>query len=140
MQNRTRQVPNGVKQTTPTNCFAACAATILGVSIEDIPGVDGAEWDWDAFQSWLATIGLQAVEITFGSGGTVYPTVRPVRCIISGPSPRKEGTAHAVVGRLDGLSFFMDHDPHASDLWIDGEPTHATFFVSIGEGGKESSH
>ena len=129
-----RGLPNAVHQTTPTNCFRACVATVLGMAIDDVPtSCDGDAWDWDAFQEWLATWDLQAIEVGFGNGGTIYPVRRPVPCIISGPSPRECRTGlHAVVGEFLGLEGFrLLHDPHPSTLWIDGEPTHATFFVRL---------
>ena len=134
LEQRTRPVPNAVLQTTPTNCFRACVATILGLPIDDVPtACDGATWDWDAFQDWLATRGLQAIEVGFGGGGTIYPVRRPVRCIVSGYSPRKCLTGrHAVVGSLLGLEGFeLEHDPNPATQWLDDEPTHATFFVPI---------
>ena len=127
-------IPNAVYQTTPTNCFRACVATVLGLAIDDVPtACDGPTWDWNAFQDWLAARGMQAIEVGFGNGGTIYPVRRPVICILSGPSPRECSTGrHAVVGRLLGLEGFeLVHDPHPSKLWLDGEPTHATFFVPI---------
>jgi len=130
----TRPIPNAVRQTGPTNCFQACVATVLDIPIDDVPeACDGAKWDWDAFQDWLALRGLQAIEIGFGNGGTIYPVRHPVLCIVTGQSPRECTTGrHAVVGELTGLEGFrLLHDPHPSDLWIDGEPTHAVFFVSI---------
>ena len=129
-----RKIPNAVTQTTPTNCFRACVATVLGLSIDDVPtACDGNSWDWDAFQDWLADRGMQAVEVGFGNGGTIYPVRKPVRCILSGKSPREcPSGRHGVVGSLLGLEgFSLDHDPHPSQLWIDGDPTHATFFVRI---------
>lgn len=129
-----RCLPNAVRQTRPTNCFQACVATLLGIPIDEVPDAcDGAKWDWDAFQDWLASRGLQAIEIGFGNGGTIYPVRQPVPCIVTGLSPRECTTGrHAVVGELLGLEGFrLLHDPHPSELWIDGEPTHAVFFVSI---------
>lgn len=129
-----RKLPNAVTQTTPTNCFRACVATVLGLPIEDIPAAcDGSTWDWGAFQTWLASRGMQAIEIGFANGGTIYPVSAPVPCIVSGSSPRECVTGrHAVVGELIGIDGFrLLHDPHPSAMWLDGEPTHATFFVPL---------
>lgn len=129
-----KSLPNPVKQTTPTNCFQACVATILGLPIDEVPeACDGAKWDWDKFQDWLAGRGFQAIEITFENGGTIYPVRKPVPCIVTGNSPRECVTGrHAVVGELLGLEGFrLLHDPNPSEMWLDGEPTHAVFFVSI---------
>lgn len=129
-----RRSLNLVRQTTPTNCYRACVAMVLDLEIEDVPeACDGAKWDWDAFQDWLASRGMQVIEIGFGNGGTIYPVRKPVRCILTGKSPREcLSGRHAVVASLLGLEgFSMDFDPHMSDLWIDGEPTHASFFVPL---------
>ena len=131
-----RGVPNFVKQTKPTNCMAACVASLLKVPIESVPGVDGVAWDWDAFQAWLAARGLQAIEMYFGNGGTLYPVAVNVPCILSGESPRGNGKKHAVCAVFTGLNFELTHDPHESNQWIDGEPTHATFFVRTEIGGQ----
>ena len=129
-----RQVPNAVMQTTSTNCFRACVATLLKLSINEVPiACDGPTWDWDAFQDWLIERGLQAVEMTFSNGGTLYPVRHKVPCIVSGQSPRECSTGrHAIVADFIGLDGFeFRHDPHPSNLWIDGEPTHVVFFVPI---------
>ena len=129
-----KNIPNAVMQTKPTNCFSACVATFFGIDIADVPaGCDGSSWDWDGFQDWLASRGWQAIEVGFGNGGTIYPVRRPVRCIITGKSPRECVTGrHAVVGSLLGLEGFrLEHDPHPASTWIDGDPTHAVFFVPI---------
>lgn len=129
---RHKPIPNAVNQTTPTNCFAACVATILGINIERVPKwCDGEHWEWDKFQEWLEQFGLAAIELTFANGGTIYPAYG-VPCIVSGPSPRMEGKLHAIVGRFNGLDgFTCEHDPHVDELWIDGEPTHCAVFVLI---------
>lgn len=126
-----KKLPNAVKQTRPTNCFQACVATVLGLPITDVPDAcDGASWDWDAFQNWLATKGMQAIEITFENGGTIYPVTKPVLCIITGESPR--GGRHALVAEYLGFEGFnLLFDPHDENLWINGEPTHAVFFVPL---------
>lgn len=131
---RNRPVPNMKRQSTPTNCFRTCVAQVLGLEIDTVPsGCDGASWDWNQFQDWLAGRGLQAVEIGFANGGTLYEVRNPVPCIITGQSPRECKTGrHAVVGLFTGLDGFeINGDPHPSELWIDGEPTHAVFFVPI---------
>lgn len=125
-----------VKQTRPTNCFQACVAMVLNISIDEVPSAcDGTSWDWDAFQDWLITRDLQAIEVGFGNGRTIYPVRKPVTCIITGKSPRECTTGrHAVVGRLLGLEGFeLLYDPHPSNTGFEGEPTHAVFFVSTND-------
>lgn len=127
----TKTLPNRVMQTTRTNCFQACVATILELPISDVPmACDESHWSWSKFQEWLSKRKLQAIEITFQNGGSIYPVAMPVLCVVSGPSPRVKDRLHAVVGRYVGSEGFeLLHDPHPDQLWINGEPTHATFFV-----------
>ena len=120
-----------VTQTTETNCFAACLASVLEVPIEFVPkGADGATWNMSEVQEWLNTeFDLQALEVTFGTGGTIYPLTYPVLCIVVGKSPRGD-KQHAVVAKTCGLEGFeLIHDPHPSGLMIEGDPLYATFFV-----------
>lgn len=121
-------------QTLPTNCFQACVASILRCNIDDVPkACDGASWDWDGFQDWLACCGYQAIEVGFGNGGTIYPVRKPVLCILTGVSPRECHTGrHAVVAKITGLEGFeVVHDPHSSGEAFVGDPTHAVFFVPV---------
>ncbi len=128
-------IPNMPKQTTPTNCFSACIASVLGIAVEQVPkGADGASWNFQEVQEWLSKeFGLQLLEVTFGSGGTIYPMWRQIPCIITGKSPRECATGrHAVVAMTKGLlGFEVIHDPHESGEGLADEPTHACFFVPI---------
>jgi hypothetical protein len=131
----TKQIPNLPKQTTPTNCFAACLAALLGCDIASVPrGADGATWDWEETQRWLASeFGLQLLEVTFCNGGTIYPMSVDIPCILTGQSPRECTTGrHAVVATTKGLEgFHIIFDPHESDAGLIGDPTHACFFIPI---------
>lgn len=122
-----------VKQNKPTNCFQACVATLLQLDIDEVSDAcDGAKWDWDKFQSWLATLGLQAIEI-YMNDSQFYPVSQDVLCILTGPSLRdcKSGQ-HAVVGKFIGLEGFeLFHDPHPSNDFLGGEPTHICFIVPL---------
>lgn len=108
---------------------------MLGIPIAQVPiECDALHWDWSVFQEWLSDHNLQAVEMTFQNGGTLYPVSKPVPCIVAGYSPRNPENLHAVVATFIGMEGFqMEHDPHEDDTWIDGEPTHATFFVSTAD-------
>ena len=126
--------PGGVRQTTGTNCFRACVASVLGIGIGEVPeGCDGAMWDWDSFQDWLGERGMQCVEMCLVDGVVFYPTRKPVVCILTGVSPRECVTGrHAVVGEFLGVEGFrIVFDPHSSNDGLIGEPTHACFFVPV---------
>ena len=103
-----------IRQTTPTNCFAACVAMILNVPIEEVPeSFDGAKWDWERFQAWLAQHGMYAIDINLAANteGVLYQMPN-VRCVLAGHSPRGS-KLHAVVAETAGLDgFIFVHDPH----------------------------
>ncbi len=123
-----------VMQSTATNCFAACVATLLEIPIEQVPtACDGMTWDWEAFQQWLnRQYDAQCLEILLDyEQSRLYPVFAGIECILTGESPRDcLSGQHAVVGRFVGLEGFeVLHDPHNSGAGIVGDPTFATFFV-----------
>ena len=128
-----RALPNAQRQSRPTNCFAACVATVLDIPIAEVPDAcDGNLWDWDAFQQWLLPRGLQAIEISLGNGACLYKVAAPVICIVTGNSPRSADMQHAVVAEFIGAEGFrLLHDPHEDDLFIGDEVTHVTFLVRL---------
>lgn len=127
LANRPRQV----MQTTPTNCFAACVATLLDVPIESVPlACDARFWDFDAFQRWLAAeFAMQAIEVVLGPA-SIVPVQHSVPCILTGESPRRcMSGLHAVVGQFCREGFELTHDPHASGEGIQDAAVRVTFFV-----------
>ena len=96
------------------NCFSACVASLLELSIEDVPYFMGDEpagepFDWfGGFLSWLRGYGLWAIPLPIVNGW------RPEGLyILSGKSPRGDFD-HSVVAR--GLEVI--HDPHPSRAGI----------------------
>ena len=123
-------------QSKPTNCFAACLATLLNIQIEDVPAsADGASWDLDVTQQWLGIkYHKQLLELSLGeNGSTIHPLVFPVLCILTGPSPRVCASGmHAVVARTNGLDGFeILHDPHLTRDGLAGEPRMFCFLVDV---------
>ncbi len=55
----------GPASETPGNCFSACVASILEVSLEDVPHHVGEDW-WERWQEWLAerNLGFLSVQLT----------------------------------------------------------------------------
>ena len=101
---------------TDGNCFSACVASILEISIEEVPrafGVNNAQ-----FLRWLAGRGLSA---TLSHGVDYVP---PGYSIAAGPSKRFAGKMHACVA-FDGA---VVHDPHPSR---DGLPFGVMEYVVI---------
>jgi hypothetical protein len=85
------------------NCFNACVASILEVSLADVPRFSGTRW-FAQFSRWLADRQMAA---TFTKHGV---RVLPGYSIAGGPSSRFAGRMHACVA-LDGI---VVHDPHPS--------------------------
>jgi hypothetical protein len=97
------------------NCFATCLASILELSVEEVPNFcdvdlypgDNGEWYW-AVDAWLGEhFGLSI--LTFGAAENEEWLSRGYS-ILSGRSPRGEFN-HSVVA-LDGKIVW---DPHPSD-------------------------
>ena len=89
--------PNG-------NCLQACIASVLEVSLDDVPEIPPESADWVAdLHTILAPYGYYTVDIT--TDGTIPQGWH----LIAGKSPRGD-FYHSVVG-LDGE---MVHDPHLS--------------------------
>lgn len=114
-EGRTNMIP--VDQTTfevpGGNCFSACVATLLDLSVDDVPYFMGFESfdqpnDWfEKFQVWLYKKGLWAVafEVDPKDGGWEPKGL----CILSGKSPRGD-YLHSVVA----MGYCILHDPHPS--------------------------
>lgn len=99
------------------NCLQACVATILGLTLEEVPNFMLAVDDWKgAFEAFMGLCGLQPLYL---SATMMKPIWHPAGLhLIWGMSPR--GTYHSVVG-LCGETI---HDPHPDktglliqDLW-----------------------
>lgn len=112
-------------QQPPGNCWAACIASILSVSIEDLPDEkdfwkpgDHPVNSWPPYfratLDWLRARGLSWLEVRIG--GISRDEIGDVYCIISGPSPRDATITHSVVG----LGSRIVHDPHPSRAGLIG--------------------
>jgi hypothetical protein len=91
------------------NCFSACVASLLDLSISDVPYFMGSDDDpkgaWaERLDNWLRPRGLYALHFEGDPTIEDYPTM-PGYYILNVKSPRGD---HAVVAR--GKQ--MVHDPH----------------------------
>lgn len=127
-----------VKQTSNTDCFRACVASLLELGIEEVPNFVGDEdagvgeqW-WIALGKWLSARGVAAVSIhdQVGHSLTVWDDLLH---IASGMGPR--GVRHAVVGRLEAddeeMRWHLVHDPHQSDEGLSAEPDRFYFLLPL---------
>jgi len=103
----------------PGNCFPACIASLLEVSISDVPqpGIDDKDdWSeyWTRLGAWLEGLGFHLIQVSPGWWSTsVMSESESDLWIGSGPGPR--GHRHSVVMRGAG---FLVHDPHPSGVGL----------------------
>lgn len=90
------------------NCFSACVASILELTIADVPFFMEPENWWPGFVKWCEERDVAAVYHT----GTDY--VPAGYSIAGGPSPSDGNTHHACVAH-DGV---IVHDPHPARLGL----------------------
>ena len=124
------------------DCWAACVATILEQTWEELAGVRHAyaaeavrwnesgqptgEFDWNLIYRALHLIGVHpAWVVVHPPWEQSFPKVRGYS-IISGKSPRGDWL-HSVVA-LDGVTV---HDPHPSRLGLDGPVVDCCVLVSV---------
>ncbi len=88
------------------NCFAACIASILEVSIDDVPHFMGKDWQerWNAF---LANFHLGLFCIALPEG-----TAPPGWSILSGVSPRAKALGEEWLHSVVAFNGVVEHDPH----------------------------
>lgn len=93
------------------NCFSAVIASLLELSVDDVPMFCDPEEGWYLrFQAWLAERGWTSIEVPCSEAWS--PNDRQL-CWIVGPSPR-HNCHHAIVGRFLNGEYEMVHDPHPS--------------------------
>lgn len=110
----------------PGNCFAACIASVLECSIDDVPHPtaeerDGDGWArpggyWDRLGAWLANVGFYSIEVTatarpWTTLDLEFPGVVS-HVIVHGDGPR--GCKHSIVVTIGDGGAKLAHDPHPS--------------------------
>ena len=121
-----------VDQPTPKSCFQAAVASVLELSISEVPdfcapGFNGRDW-WGGFLSWSRGKGLLPVEFRLRDSQPCFAELPDgLFCILSGKSPR--GVNHSVVAKTRMNTFEIVHDPHLSREGLSGYPTDVLFFV-----------
>lgn len=105
------------------DCFRACVASILELPREDVPhfaqltaGSSSAAF-WNMAYDWLEARGYEYV---YRNRRGRAELGKDDYQIMVGPSPRGNGTYHAVVGQGGTII----HDPHPSRAGLDGDPQH----------------
>ena len=99
------------------NCFAACVASLLEISIEETPSLeDGAGFA----EMWVAWLHARGLGMAWTDSKLVQRTIAGY-CIAVGKFPQGDGirkVPHAVVCRDGELVF----DPHPAGAFLDGDP------------------
>jgi hypothetical protein len=123
------------------NCFSACLASMLEISIDEVPTfkTDDAGYWWDKVQEWLATRGYFGIDVGL-SGQPIQLSALPhgVVAILSGQSFVYPDRHHSIIGQVirsekhpEIIMWKYLHDPNPSGKMIDGQPTTITFIGSL---------
>ena len=119
------------------NALAACAASILGLSIDDTPNFVKEPDYLAAMQTHAACHGCSLRKVTLEDGR--LPTSEALAagslCIARGTSPRGHG--HVVVASIaiDGCSLEFVHDPFPSGGFLDGQAVWAIIYSTSSSNG-----
>lgn len=120
------------------NCASACVASILELSIDDVPNfgdVPEGKHQFEMIDEFLQSKGWRWIR--FQSGDLKSPIFNEetfcfefeTYAILSGRSPRGQGLFHAVVGKMRGYDIEFIHDPHPDGTFIDGPVTAIRFLI-----------
>ncbi len=132
-----KSVNQTITDFTNGNCFQACIASILEVSLDSIPNFNrnGPDGFWDIFNTFNWSTNYVLVD--FYPGDRNFNYFADAYVIAVGESPRAKGEKdkkHCVVFK-EGK---MVHDPHPSGDGILGEPEFFTILITKGFGITES--
>jgi len=109
------------------NCFAACVASLLEMSIDEMPSLETGHFT-TIWNDWFRQRGIGMADVKAGSGAYF-----PGYCIASGKSPRGGLTPsgrpiiHAVICKDMNLVY----DPHPDGGFLDGTPTEYTLLYPL---------
>lgn len=125
------------------DCVRTCIASLLDMSIDDVPNfMDNADDWYTPAKRWLKDRGKKFIELRYyneiGDPLTDMVTLNRawvgdgeyVMLLGKSPRPKKDGSTkyHAVVGQTSGWGFDIVHDPHPDNTNIVGEP-YAVFWI-----------
>jgi hypothetical protein len=123
-QTISKKLPNGKLI---GNCFPACVASLLGLSLNEVPffSMASQKAQLKAANEWLKPRGLNLMHISNNRRhqhprGTTY-------YIMKGLSPRYKGAYHTVIGKDNKIV----HDPHPDNTGIVGPPISFFYLVTL---------
>lgn len=94
------------------NCMSACVATLLELSIDEVPNFMENSEEWaKLLHEFLYPKGLCYVEVALVEGRSNIHAKEETPCVLMGKSPRGS-FYHAVVGIVRDGEFRVHFDPH----------------------------
>ena len=130
-------LPNHVFQTILEaphgNALQACAASILGLPLGDMPNFVDASDYWAAMLAHARLLNLGLIKVPLTENGQLpYPSAPGTLCLARGNSPRGP-QGHVVVAAVaaDGTSLKLVHDPWPNGLGLDGPASWAAFYTAL---------
>lgn len=124
------RVTQTIMQAPHGNALAACAASILGVNLDDTPNFVKEPDYLAAMQAHAARHGCSLRKLALEDGR--LPTSEALApgslCIARGTSPRGHGHVIVACVAADGLSLEFVHDPFPSGGFLDGHAVWAAIY------------
>lgn len=112
------------------NALAACAASLLGLSIDDVPNFVALDDYWAGMVAHAAEHEQQLCKVVLQDGCLPYATAPGRLCMARGKSPRGDH-GHVIVAAVDadGRSLEHVHDPFPAGGFLDGVALWAAFYA-----------
>lgn len=115
------------------NALQACVASLLELSLEDVPNFLESPDYLESLNQWLSLRSQAFLKVDLTDGRLPYPAAAGLLCLLAGPSPR--GThRHVVLGRTlknPAGGFEILHDPFPEAGNLAGPPQWAGFFLPL---------
>ena len=124
-----------VFQRSAVDCFSACVASVLEISIEESPFLweyTGNEWVWK-LQEWAANRGLGICYFSLKNRED-WPILDGFHCIVAGTTHRSKDYQHCIVAKAStdraggNTRLEFVHDPCREGGYVT-DPEFAIFFV-----------
>jgi len=110
------------------NCFQACIASFLNLSLDEVPDFCSEKIDWDfKFYTWLKEKNLLCVEIDIQNCKEPLLISFNQYCILTGKSPRGH-FFHCAIGKYTANGFKFIFDP-GDDTFFGDNPILKALFI-----------
>lgn len=115
------------------NALQACVASILGLTLDEVPNFVVAEDYWQAMLDHANSLGLSVIKLALDKDGRLpFASVPGTLCMARGESPRHAGGGHVIVCAvaMDGQSLRPVHDPHPDGKYLVGPAAWAALYAA----------